>query len=342
MAAEPAAATAPATEQPKENPKQLDQNPRWKGYIYIILTSLVCFASISNILSSSRRVDWAISISIGVVTFTLSILILVLDRFQFCFERFKFHKALDGKLEGATLIFFVFWWVAGVCIITRVGGIGYNALNIYISAWLSLASCINVLNEWSGSKDIITIQELTGVSTTLRGWYTLNFSSIVVLGSASDMHHYVQYTSEQQQASFGVSLGLLSLIISSVFILGHYRVIAMVSVGGWIELAVSFFLTLFWIVGIGVLTQDEGIAASINGDCGTSFETETVNELQSVPGSNLYVFSWLCLVSVIDVSLRWKAARALSFAHASESKPSSAMDKDGDDDDEDDDGDDDL
>jgi hypothetical protein len=67
---------------------------------------------------------------------------------------------------------------------------------------------------------------------------------------------------------------------------------------------------------VGVLTQDGGVAASIDGLCASS-EEDFEGPIQ-VPGSNLYLFSWFCLISVLDISLRWKAAQAMAFAHASQ------------------------
>ena len=36
----------------------------------------------------------------------------------------------------------------------------------------------------------------------------------------------------------------------------------------------------------------------------------------AVPGSNLYVFTWMCLASVLDIAMCWKASQAMAFAQA--------------------------
>jgi hypothetical protein len=244
--AAPAATDAEGNKQ--EQLKPTDHNPRFKGYVYILFTSLVSFSAVSNIPSDQKL--WAISVSIGVVTFALSLIIMALDRFQNCFKSFKFHKAMDGKLEGYTLLFFFLWWITGVIIMTNSGGIAYNATNIYVSSWLALFACGYNLNEWSGSKDIVTIQELTAISTTLRGWYSLFFSGLVVLGSSADLHADMDpNSSHAQEASFGVALGLLSMLIAGFYILAHYRFMPKVKVGGWMELIVTIIMILFWVVG---------------------------------------------------------------------------------------------
>ena len=42
------------------------------------------------------------------------------------------------------------------------------------------------------------------------------------------------------------------------------------------------------------------------------------------PGSNLYVFSWICLASTVNLVFEWKAEQAIRFANAQEEK---ALDK---------------
>ena len=115
----PAAAAAPAsrtTEQDHNNKKPPEYNPRWKGYVYVALSSLVNFASISNIatvVEDQRRGSTVVSMSFGVFTFMLSVLVLVQDRSQRCLEPFHYTKALNGKVEGGVLLFCVLWWIGG-------------------------------------------------------------------------------------------------------------------------------------------------------------------------------------------------------------------------------------
>ena len=91
------------------------------------------------------------------------------------------------------------------------------------------------------------------------------------------------------------------------------------------------------------MTQDESVAASISGQCLT---VDHPSLDAAVPGSNLYVFTWMCLVSVLDIALRWKASQAMAFAHASSGQATNRQrttsegdgeDLNDDDDDEDDD-----
>ena len=135
---------------------------------------------ISNISRSDRRSYWAASMAFGLVTFALAVLVLIQDRSQRWLDLLYFTKAKDGKVEGATLLFCVVWWIVGTGYTTRAGGIAYVASNIYFSSWFALFSCIYTLNEWSASKDILSISELTGLSATLKSWWVLMLTSMVV------------------------------------------------------------------------------------------------------------------------------------------------------------------
>jgi hypothetical protein len=135
---------------------------------------------ISSISRSDRRSYWAFSMGFGLGTFALAILVLLQDRSQRCLEAFHFTKSKDGYFEGATLVICVLWWIIGTGYITRAGGIAYVASNIYFSSWFTLFSCIYTLNEWSASKDILSISELTGLSATLKSWWVLCLTSMVV------------------------------------------------------------------------------------------------------------------------------------------------------------------
>jgi hypothetical protein len=249
--------------------------------------------------------------------------------------------------------------------ITRVNGIAYVANNIYFTAWGALSSCIYTLNEWSASKDILCIAELTGLSATLKSWYLLFLSSIVVLGTSVDLHVTLN-EQPQQDAAFGVALGVVSTCVALFFILVHYNFITFVEEGGWLELSSSFFLIMLWIIGVAILTQDQGIAATlsgtqcgrdvrdffedpncaiiivnasstgddddvVNGGIGADTGIEIVDSLEcaalprQVPGSNMYFAVWTAFAASINISFRWKAAQALQFAQAQEQKAKQAQ-----------------
>jgi hypothetical protein len=80
--------------------KSIEFNPRWKGYVFIGLTSLVNFASISNIPRDDRKTYWAATMSFGLLTFVVAVLVLIHDRSQKCLETFHYTKANNGYFEG--------------------------------------------------------------------------------------------------------------------------------------------------------------------------------------------------------------------------------------------------
>ena len=241
--------------------------------------------------------------------------------------------------------FFTSRLVYRVGFLTQVNGIAYVANNIYFSSWLTLFSCIYTLNKWSTSKDILSIAELTGVSATLKSWYVLFVSSLVVLGTSVDLTVKLG-VQDRQDSSFGVALGAASAMISLAWILIHYNFFDGLQEGGWFELSSSFLLILVWIIGLAILTQDQGVAATLTGTQCTrnqdnvfespqcmivilSSNNETngttmdmISEIpcsqlpRQVPGSNLYFAAWTSFVASLNVTFRWKAAQALQFAQA--------------------------
>lgn len=142
-----------------------------------------------------------------------------------------------------------------VAILTRPAGLAYYAINIYFSSWLALISCVYTLDQWSSSKDIISIQELTSLSATLKSWYTLFLTSLVCFGSAISLHIYFFRRAQQHsgETAFAVALGLFSTLVSLFFILVHYKFFteccSTVKQGGWLELATACFMILAWTVG---------------------------------------------------------------------------------------------
>jgi hypothetical protein len=235
-------------------------NPRWKGYVILGLTSLINFLSIAT-LNKENLDYWGISLAFGLWTFLLCLTIVLQDRSQLYCQG-KFHLAKG--VEGWTLVGCVGWWFCGVGYQTSVDGIAYHAHNIYYSSWASLAACIYTFNQWSAAHDLLSWEEMTGLSLTLKSWYTCWFSSCVVFFTCVDLHTSLEHIN-LDDASFGIGLGVLSSLIAAFFILVHYNFIPSVVEGGWLELSSSFFLILLWTIGLAVMTQDRGIAATLSG-----------------------------------------------------------------------------
>ena len=87
---------------------------------------------------------------------------------------------------------------------------------------------------------------------------------------------------------------------------------------------------------VPVFTQHNGIASSLHGECPV-LDTNKEDSLL-VPGSNMFFFCWFCLISSINIPLRWKVAQVMQFAHASSLPASSQkeVEESGDDVDDDD------
>jgi hypothetical protein len=230
----------------KEVKKPKEYNPRWKGYICMLFASFVSFTSASSVPTDEFPAV-GYSISIGAVTFGISLLVLVLDRLP-CFDAYNYTTAYKGKVEGIILLFSLLWWITGISFLTRAGGLAYRTLNTYFSSWMAFAVTAHTLNEWAAEKDIISIQELTALSATLKSWYTLFFSSMIILGSSANLHPKIN-GAHQDEASFAISLGLCSTLISLFFILVHYKFFPSIKHGGWPEVSTALICLIFWTVG---------------------------------------------------------------------------------------------
>ena len=161
--------------------EKIEYNERWMGYLSIIMCSGINFICISIV---DRRHDdqlgSEIGVAFGILTFLISSLVLLQDRSQRLLDYFHYTKARNGYIEGLVLVFMAGWWIVGVGVITKPGGIAYQASNIYYSSWGSLVSCLYTLNLWSTEKNILSVDEITGVSFTLKSWWVHFLSACVV------------------------------------------------------------------------------------------------------------------------------------------------------------------
>jgi hypothetical protein len=254
-------------------------NPHWKGYSFLLLSSLLNLSSCSNIPKDGNfhyRGDRGVAVCFGSVTFAMSLIILVLDRTQFLVNTFHFTTAGKGQLEGFVLLSLTAWWIVGVAYQTQVQGIAYTVLNVYFSAWLSLASVLYTLNQWSSKRDLLSWHEVTGVSATLKSWYILWIASVVVFGTSLNFHvlnfdNGVNVRADGASAAV-VVVGFVSLVLSLGFIMVHYRLIEFCATGGLTEILTALGLLVLWIVGVAVVTQEGAIGATISGrGCSTAF-----------------------------------------------------------------------
>ena len=202
---------------------------------------------------------------------------------------------------------------------TRAGGLGYEALNVYFSSWASLFACVHALDNWGGEKDILTIHQLTRLSLTLPAWWGVLLSSIVTFGSAADAVSMVKTPSAVQSCEFAVAVGVISFGFSAFFILSHYEFLTCceacslwLTYGGWFELACSLLVNVWHIIGLDQLTSAGQISSTIVG-AGMDPDSDDY-----IPGTNIYASIWIGFISSVIVTVKWKEARAMKFAQTSE------------------------
>lgn len=243
----------------------------------------------------------------------------VLDLFASVRSEFDFKSLKNGKVEGFTLLAFVIWWIVGVSATTKAGGVAYETLNVYISSWGSLFSCIYGLDRWGAEKEVMTLHELTRLSPTLPWWWVVFFSNIVVFGSAADAQKLVQTEAAKVSCEFAIAEGIIGAIIAGFFILSHYEFFqccgacqTWLSYGGCLEISCSLVLTVWLMIGLDKLTGYGSIGSTITGN---GMDT---SDMYYIPGSNIYVAIWTAFISNVIVGVKWKEARAIKFAQTAE------------------------
>lgn len=59
---------------------------------------------------------------------------------------------------------------------------------------------------------------------------------------------------------------------------------------------------------------------TISFSCNEFVPNAYIRKIAAVPGSNLYVFVWMCFLSSLNIAFRWKAQQALHFAETQQEK----------------------
>lgn len=295
-----------------ERKNKISYNQKWDGYLGIMLSSLVNFASIADV-SADKIYDIQLELNrenfeaiFGAVSFIVSLLILVFDRVHVLQRKFDFKTVSDGKLEGSVLLVFVIWWIVGVGIMTRAGGVAYTILNTYFSCWYTLGMSVWTLNKWTTAKDIISIHQLTRLSKTLPYWYILFFASLVGTGSGIDVFAQInEDVNTGGKKEYSISIGAISVLFTTIAILAHYKLLccSKIKPGGKLEISAGIILCIWWILGVSVLTTGQELASTIQG--------VSIQGVTMYPGSNLYLSLWLGLYGSVNICLEWKAAHAM-------------------------------
>jgi hypothetical protein len=288
-------------------------NQKWEGYLAILLSSLVNFASVADIslgdVSNISLQNEKVFAIFGAVSFLIVLLITTFDRVDYLHRKFDFKEIKDGKLEGFTLLFLCVWWICGVGIMTRADGIAYRVLNTYFSSWYALIMCLYTLNQWCVEKEIISIKDLTRLSKTLPYWYALFIFSVVEVGSAADVLVKLRIRNidiaGESKGEYAVAVGAVSAFFSLLAIMIHYQLIcSKIRPGEGIEILFALLLCIWWIVAVSLLTADKAVGSTLQGRC-------KVGDSYELLGNNLYLSLWLGLYSAVQICLKWKAQRAL-------------------------------
>jgi hypothetical protein len=289
-------------------------NQKWEGYLAILLSSLVNFASVADIslgdVSNISLQNEKVFAIFGAVSFLIVLLIKIFDRVDYLHGKFDFKEIKDGQVEGFTLLFLCIWWICGVGLMTKADGIAYRVLNTYFSSWYALVMSVYTFNQWCVEKEIISVKELTRLSKTLPYWYALFVFSVVEMGSAADVLVKLRIRNIDiagvSKGEYAVAVGAVSAFFSLLAILIHYQLLCSSKIrpGEGTEILFALLLCIWWIVAVSLLTADKAVGSTLQGRC-------EVGDNYELLGNNLYLSLWLGLYSAVQICLKWKAQRAL-------------------------------
>ena len=134
---------------------KLYKSPRFKGYFFILLSSIINYRSvavstdtsdISAVVPSSEQVAYGITVSLISCIATGLCVLVHLDNCS-CFKELWKTKlfAPKSKFESMLDVFLLLWWFIAVCIQTGVRGIagdGKEQYNIYYSTWFCTVAAL--------------------------------------------------------------------------------------------------------------------------------------------------------------------------------------------------------
>lgn len=193
-----------------------------------------------------------------------------------------------------------------VVYLTRVGGIAYEALNIYFFSWFGLISSIYTLHNFAFNRGYVGNSN----NPTMVGWLALFTGSAVELVSAVDIKYNINPAAvSKTEVDWAISVGSISTIISGVILSAHffkYKNIGYYIHGTQVQLFCGIFLVVWWCVGVSTLTASGSIGSvlGLGVVCITNGEDEDEEWRE---GSNMYFSLWLSFFSACWVVVKFRS-----------------------------------
>jgi hypothetical protein len=134
-------------DEPQEPEIKLYKSTRIKGYITLIVASVINFDSAQKsvdvkatnaVASTAEQRRYAISVALVTLIMSSAILLMHLDRITMFKKVWTKAFQPKSKIELGLALFFVIWWSAAVGVMTSVQGIagdGKGQYSLYYSSW---------------------------------------------------------------------------------------------------------------------------------------------------------------------------------------------------------------
>ena len=260
---------------------------------YIITAaSLIVWTSIVdtgvNKTQSSGTIGY--SIAVGAVSNFIGLCFILMYQVP-VLHSWAFGSSTATMKELCSLLFLTAWWIIALGLMTKGGGIAYDALNIYYSVWLSAIAVIIALNNWFYTRGTLSAKDFVNLSPTLATWYFMVFISMVMMGSSANFYVHFNISevggSPKSDYIFAIVAGTVSTVLALMIVISHYHFFPCCNPGGLEEIITVFLLLALWIAAVIVLTRVDGIASTVG---------------------NIYYSTWTALFTCIYILAKWRRA----------------------------------
>lgn len=209
----------------------------------------------------------AYGISVGSVSVAFSAIFLGVAKFKsVTFSTWVLpHVRGDLTVSQVFALFLVAWWTPAVAILTFFSPFTATS-NAYFASWAAfITSLLMLATSFARVQNAMRTVKVIGEDSNVKALAGIVISSAVVLFAS------LQFlgTSSPGEATFGMIIGLTSLVISVV----AYYMVQRKKLGPPAKKALGGFFVLIWFLAAFILTFDDPFDVTGNGYFGTWFAT---------------------------------------------------------------------
>lgn len=113
-------------------------------YYAVMISGFIVFSTSAKTMSQSS--DMKATFAFGMVNSLIAGALVLANYFER--TRRKLNDGPGTNLEAAIVILLLVWNIAAVCVMTRIGGPAYAALNLFYASWLGFGAAVLLANDF--------------------------------------------------------------------------------------------------------------------------------------------------------------------------------------------------